>query len=73
MYSRIVSLAPSNTEIIYALGAEDSLVAVTRYCDFPEDAKNKPRIGGWLDINDKLVKSCNPDLILFRMHLNIIY
>jgi len=64
MYKRIVSLAPSNTEILYALGVQDRLAAVTRYCDFPEEAKKKPRIGGWLDINDELVKSYNPDLIL---------
>src|SRR3989338_6715891 len=64
MYKRIVSFAPSNTEIIYALGAQDRLVACTRYCDFPPDARKKPRIGGWLDINDDLVKSFNPDLIL---------
>ena len=64
MYKRIISLAPSNTEILYALNAQDRLVAVTRYCDFPEEAKKKPRIGGWLDVNDELVKSYNPDLIL---------
>ena len=64
MHQRIISLAPSNTEILYALGAQDRLVAVTRYCDFPEEANKKPRIGGWLDINDELVKSYNPDLIL---------
>lgn len=64
MYKRIVSLAPSNTEILYALGAQDRIVAVTRYCDFPDEANKKPRIGGWLDINDELVKSFNPDLIL---------
>ncbi len=64
MYERIVSLAPSNTEILYALGAQDKLIACTRYCDFPEEAKKKPRIGGWLDINDELVKSYKPDLIL---------
>ena len=56
MYKRIVSMAPSNTEILYALGVQDKLVAVTRYCDFPSDARKKPRIGGWLDINDELVK-----------------
>ena len=64
MYKRIISLAPSNTEILYALGTEDKIVASTRYCDFPEEARKKPRIGGWLDINDELVKSYNPDLIL---------
>ena len=64
MYKRIISLAPSNTEILYALNADSSLVAVTRYCDFPEKARKKPRIGGWLDINDGLVKSYEPDLVL---------
>ena len=64
MHQRIISLAPSNTEIIYALKADSILIAVTRYCDFPDNAKKKPRIGGWLDINDNLVKSYNPDLLL---------
>ena len=64
MYQKIISLAPSNTEIIYGLKADDSLVAVTRYCDFPDEAKKKPRIGGWLDINDELVKGYKPDLLL---------
>lgn len=64
MYKRIISLAPSNTEILYALNAQDKLVAVTRYCDFPEEAKKKPRVGGWLDINDDLIKKFEPDLIL---------
>ncbi len=64
MYKRIVSMAPSNTEILYALGVQDKLVAVTRYCDFPSDAAKKPKIGGWLDIKEELVKGYNPDLIL---------
>ncbi len=64
MYRRIVSLAPSNTEILYALGAEDRLVACTRYCDFPAEAAKKPRIGGWLDIKDELVLKHKPDLLL---------
>src|SRR3989344_4064120 len=64
MYKRIISLAPSNTEILYALNAQDRLVAVTRYCDFPEDAKKKPRVGGWLDIKEELIMEHKPDLIL---------
>src|SRR3989344_9654650 len=64
MHKKIISLAPSNTEILYGLKADNNLVAVTRYCDFPEEARKKPRIGGWLDINDELVKSYKPDLIL---------
>jgi len=64
MYKRIISLAPSNTEILYALEAQDSLVACTRYCDYPEEAAKKPRIGGWLDIKEELIKKHNPDLLL---------
>ena len=64
MYKRIISLAPSNTEILYALGAEDRLAACTRYCDFPPEAAKKPRVGGWLDIKDKLVMKYEPDLLL---------
>lgn len=64
MHRRIISLAPSNTEILYALGSQDKLVACTRYCDFPDDAGQKPRIGGWLDVNEKLIKEYGPDLLL---------
>jgi iron complex transport system substrate-binding protein len=41
---RIVSLLPSATEIVYALGLGDQLVGVTHECDFPADALNKPRL-----------------------------
>ena len=64
MYKRIIPLAPSNTEILYALNAQDNLVAVTRYCDFPKEALQNPRIGGWLDIKDELVLKYKPDLLL---------
>lgn len=64
MYKKIISLAPSNTEIIYALGAQDNLIAVTRYCDYPDQAKKKPRIGGWLDLKEELIMQHKPDLLL---------
>ena len=64
MYKRIVSMAPSNTEILYALGVQEKVVAVTRYCDFPSEAGKKPKIGGWLDIKDELVMRYKPDLLL---------
>lgn len=67
----IVSLAPSNTEIVYALGLEDKLVGVTEYCDFPEAAQQKPKIGGFSDVDIERVVAIAPDLILATsMHLN---
>lgn len=45
--SRIVSLGPSATEIIFALGAGDKLVARTDFCDYPSEAKNVKSIGGF--------------------------
>ena len=41
---RIVSLLPSATEIVYALGLGEKLVGVSHECDFPEDAKRKPKM-----------------------------
>ena len=61
---RVVSLAPSNTEIIFALGAEKSLVAVTAFCDFPADAKKLPRLPGWSTIKAQDVLAHKPDLAL---------
>lgn len=61
---RIISLSPSNTEIIYALGLEDRLVGVTEYCDYPEDAKTKEKIGGYDEPNLEKIFSLEPDLVI---------
>ena len=61
---RIISLAPGNTEIIYALGLDDKLVAVTDYCDYPPEAKEKPSIGGFSTPNLEEIVNHSPDLIL---------
>jgi iron complex transport system substrate-binding protein len=60
---RIVSAAPSNTEIVYALGLGDRLVAVTNLCDYPEDARSKPKIGG-MRPNAEAIVAQQPDLVL---------
>ncbi len=60
---RIVSLAPSNTEIIYALGAQESLYGVTEYCDYPEEAKLKPKVGGYSTVDINLIRKAEPDLV----------
>ena len=61
---RIVSLAPSNTEILFALGLEDKIVGTTDYCDYPEAAKSMPRVAGYSTPNLEKVVSVQPDLIL---------
>jgi iron complex transport system substrate-binding protein len=61
---RIVSLAPSHTETIYALGLSDRLVAVTDYCNYPPEAKEKPSVGGFSTPNIEEVVAMNPDLVL---------
>jgi iron complex transport system substrate-binding protein len=61
---KIISLAPSNTEIIYALGLEDRLVGVTTFCDYPAAALDKPKIGGFNTVEIEQVVQIQPDLIL---------
>jgi iron complex transport system substrate-binding protein len=61
---RIISLAPSNTEILFALGLGNRVIAVTDYCNFPPEAKEKPKIGGYSTVNIEKVISLNPDLVI---------
>jgi iron complex transport system substrate-binding protein len=61
---RIVSLSPSATEILYAVGAFDRVVAVSRYCEYPEEVKKLPRVGGWTDTNLEQVLGLAPDLVV---------
>lgn len=61
---RIVSLAPSNTEILFALGLGEKVVGVTEYCDYPEEATEKEKIGGFKTVDIEKVVSLNPDLVL---------
>lgn len=61
--ARIVSLAPSATEMVFAIGAGDRLVGVTEFCDFPPEAASKARIG-YANPNLESVMSLQPDLVL---------
>jgi len=61
---RIVSLAPSNTEIIYALGLGDRLVGRTDYCNYPAEVEEITSIGGFSTPNIEEVIALAPDLIL---------
>jgi len=61
---RIVSHVPSITETLFALGLGDRIVGVSDYCDYPEEAKAKPKVGGYYTPNIESIVSLDPDLVL---------
>jgi len=61
---RIISLAPSNTEILFALGLGDKVVGVTDYCDYPPEALDKEKVGGYDTPDIEKIVALTPDLIL---------
>ena len=61
---RIISLSPSNTEILFALGLDDKVVGVTEYCNYPQAAATKPKVGGFSTVDIEKVVSLEPDLVL---------
>ena len=61
---RIISLAPSNTEILFALGLRERIVGVTDYCDYPPEALNKTKVGGYANPDAEKIVALNSDLIL---------
>jgi cobalamin transport system substrate-binding protein len=67
---RIVSLAPSLTETIYALGLQDRLVGDTDYCDYPPDAQKKTKVGGGINPSLEVIASLHPDLVLATKSFN---
>jgi len=64
----IVSVAPSVTETIFALGAGDKLVGRTDYCDYPSEALNVESIGSLTEINIEKIAEINPDVVLASTH-----
>ncbi|MEW6333206.1 MAG: helical backbone metal receptor [Thermodesulfobacteriota bacterium] len=62
--NRIVSLAPNLTEILYDLGVEARIAAVTDYCDYPPGAAAKPKIGGFANPSLEAIVLQRPDLVV---------
>lgn len=62
--TRIVSLVPSHTETLFAIGAGNQVAAVDDYSDWPEDATRKPKVGNLTGINYEFLVSLQPDLVL---------
>ena len=62
--TRVVTLAPNLTEIVYAVGAGDRLVGNTTYCDYPEEAKAIAKVGDTLQPNVERIVALRPQLVL---------
>ncbi|HEM8292023.1 MULTISPECIES: vitamin B12 ABC transporter substrate-binding protein BtuF [Providencia] len=61
---RVVSLSPANTELAYAAGLGDNLIAVSAYSDYPEQAKKLEQVSDWQGVNVERIIALKPDLIL---------
>lgn len=63
MPERIVSLSPTNTELLFALGLGDKVVGDTDYCNYPAGAVNRTKVGGITNVNVEQVAALNPDVV----------
>ncbi len=63
---RIVSTAPSITELLYALGLGDNVAGVTRFCRYPPEAQLKPKIGDYTSPNLESIAALRPDLVIVQ-------
>ncbi len=62
--ARIVSLAPSVTETLFALGVGPRVVAVSDYCDYPPEVRRLPKIGSFLDPSIEAIVAQRPDVVI---------
>ena len=61
---RLIALAPNLTEILFALGLGDRVVGVTNHCNYPPEARLKPRVGSYAHLNVEQIISLSPDLVI---------
>lgn len=62
--TRIVSMSPSTTEAVFAVGAGTKLVGRSRYCDFPAEVTKLPQVGGYVDPSFEAILALRPDLVI---------
>lgn len=67
---RIVSLAPSVTETLFALGLGDAVVGDTDFCDYPAEAKRKPHVGGPINPSVEAIAALHPDVVIASREIN---
>lgn len=63
---RIVAMAPSSAEVVCALGACDRIVGVSKFCVYPKELLQRPRVGGLSDPDLELITALRPDLLVMR-------
>jgi len=68
--ANIISLAPSVTETLFAVGAGSEIAGVTNFCNYPPAALTKPRVGGIIDPNIEVIACLQPDLIIMSVEGN---
>ena len=61
---RIISMAPSITETLFALDLGDRVVGVTNYCKYPAEAQKRDKVGGYIDPNFEAITALKPDLVI---------
>lgn len=67
---RIVSLAPGITETLFALGLGGRVAGVTDYCDYPREARSRPKVGGIINPNVEAIVGMQPDLVIIGRETN---
>ncbi len=71
-YSRIISLVPSQTELLFDLGLDREVVGITKFCIYPKTwFETKTRVGGTKNLNMKTIHSLEPDLIIANKEENV--
>src|SRR5690348_13004603 len=71
-YSRIISLVPSQTELLFDLGLNQEVIGITKFCNHPEEwFRNKTRVGGTKNINIKIIDSLSPGLSIANKEENV--
>ena len=63
---RIITIAPNSAEIICALGACERIVGVSKFCVYPSELANRPRVGGLFDTDLEKIVALRPDLVVLR-------
>jgi ABC-type Fe3+-hydroxamate transport system substrate-binding protein len=71
-YNKIISIVPSQTELLYSLGLDKEVIGITKFCIHPEEwFKTKTRVGGTKKLNIELIRKLQPDLIIANKEENV--